>query len=63
VLLARGTTDDWYTTAKLEADQDRLRTAGVELLPVVFQGGHEWHEDVSREAGALLERLQAQAGL
>jgi predicted esterase len=56
-LLARGSSDEWYTAAKWEADQERLRVARVERRAVGFEGAHEWNEDVSREAGALLERL------
>lgn len=57
-LLARGSTDDWYTPAKWEADQTRLRAAHVEVLAVGFDGGHEWHADVNRQAGVLFERLK-----
>ncbi len=56
-LLARGATDEWYTTSKWESDKARLRTAGVEVIAVGFDGGHEWHPDVNREAGSLLERV------
>jgi predicted esterase len=56
-LLARGATDEWYTPAKWESDKARLRTAGVEVIAVGFDGGHEWHPDVNREAGSLLERV------
>jgi predicted esterase len=58
VLLARGSSDNWYTQAKWEADQARLRAAHVELMAVGFEGGHEWHADVNRQAGVLLERLK-----
>ena len=54
-LIARGATDEWYTAAKWEADKARLRTAGVEVVAVGFDGGHEWHADVNREAGKLLK--------
>jgi predicted esterase len=53
-LLARGSTDDWYTAAKWEADQGRLRAARAEVQAVLFEGGHEWHADVSPQAGVLL---------
>jgi predicted esterase len=56
VLLARGTSDEWYTKAKWEGDQGRLREAGVDVNAVGFEGGHEWHDEVNRSAAALLER-------
>lgn len=55
-LIARGATDEWYTAPKWEADKARLRTAGVEVVAVGFDGGHEWHADVNREAEKLLKR-------
>ena len=58
-IVARGQGDDWYTTAKWTADQTRLRDAGVDVRAVGFDGGHEWHADVSREAGMILERADA----
>jgi predicted esterase len=54
-LLARGAADEWYTTAKWEADKARLRTAGVEVLAVGFDGGHEWHPEVNRQAASLIQ--------
>jgi len=57
VLLARGTRDEWYTTAQWEADQVRLRAAPVDLVALGFDGGHEWHADVNRASAALLERV------
>src|SRR5262245_50620788 len=54
-LLGRGAADEWYTTAKWEADKARLRTAGVEVVAVGFDGGHEWHPDVNRQAVSLIQ--------
>ena len=56
-MLARGERDEWYTDAKWTADQTRLREAGVDVRAIGFEGGHEWHDEVNREAGALLQRL------
>jgi predicted esterase len=56
-LLARGQRDEWYSPAKWTGDQARLRDAGVDLHPVGFDGGHEWHADVSASAGVFLQRL------
>jgi predicted esterase len=57
-IVARGKADDWYSASKSAADGKRLRDAGVDVHPVEFDGGHEWHPDVSREAGVLLERVR-----
>jgi len=56
-LIARGAADEWYTSAKWDDDKARLRTAGVEVVAVGFDGGHEWHPDVNHEAGLLLDRM------
>jgi predicted esterase len=54
VLLARGTGDIFYTAEQWHADQKRLREAGVDTRAVSFDGGHEWHDAVNREAALLL---------
>ena len=54
VLLARGERDEIYTADKWHADQTRLRAAGVVLRAVSYDGGHDWHDQVNREAAALL---------
>lgn len=61
-IVARGTTDDWYSSAKWNADRSRLQAAGLDVRAVEFDGGHEWHADVNREAGALLERAGTRRG-
>jgi predicted esterase len=54
VWLCRGRGDEWYTDAKLAADVERLRRAGVEPHVTVFDGGHEWTEAVVAAAAACL---------
>src|SRR5262249_7112793 len=44
VLICRGVRDEWYTTAKFDADIGRLRAAGAAVTPLAFDGGHEWAE-------------------
>jgi predicted esterase len=56
VLICRGARDEWYTTAKFDADIGRLRVAGVAVTPLTFDGGHEWSEPVIRAAGTFLEQ-------
>ena len=47
VVLARGSADDWYTQAKLDADISALRGRTVAATPIVYDGGHEWTTGVS----------------
>jgi len=56
-LLARGTRDDWYTTAKLEADVAAIESRGGQVTPLVYDGGHEWTTEVTAAAGRLLTTL------
>jgi predicted esterase len=57
VLLARGTRDEWYTDAKLQADESALRARGCRAETLVFDGAHEWHNDFATRAAAVLTTL------
>jgi predicted esterase len=57
VLLGRGTRDTWYTEAKLQADLTQLRSLGVGVEAVVFDGGHEWTDAVRAAASQFLHTL------
>lgn len=57
VLIGRGRGDGWYDDAKLQADLERLRAAGVRATPCVFDGGHEWTPEFYRAAGAFLAEV------
>jgi predicted esterase len=57
VLVCRGSEEAWYTADKFEADQTRLRQAGVVLVKAAVGGGHEWSDEVvAAAAGFLSER-------
>jgi predicted esterase len=58
-LLLRGTGDDWYTTAKLDADVAAIERRGGDVRAVVFDGGHEWTDAVGGAAGEFLAGLLA----
>lgn len=58
VLLGRGSTDQWYTEAKIATDAGRLLQAGVALEQCAFDGGHEWTPAFTQAAAELLRRLQ-----
>jgi len=55
VLLCRGAEDKWYTEAKFEHDQARLRDAGVKVTAHAFDGGHEWSDAVVAAAAGFLK--------
>jgi predicted esterase len=59
VLFIRGSRDEWYTQAKLDADLDALRMHGADARGVVVDAPHDWTADVSREAGQFLGRFKA----
>jgi predicted esterase len=56
VLLARGTRDEWYAAAKLEADEASLRTRGAAVETLTFDGAHEWHPDFAERAATVLRQ-------
>lgn len=61
VLAATGSSDGWYTPARLEGDAAFLRSVRPDARIVVFEGGHEWGEGVTAPAGELLAGLEAGA--
>lgn len=54
VLLLRATRDDWYTSAKHEADVAALSARGARFHSVVYDGAHEWNAAVGEEIGAFI---------
>ena len=56
VLLARGTRDEWYSAAKLDADEAALRARGTRVETLSFDGAHEWHPDFAGRAALQLNR-------
>jgi len=58
-LVCRGVRDEWYSTAKFDADLRRLREADVRVQQLEFDGGHEWSDAVVGEAGTFLGDLRA----
>lgn len=57
VLLVRGTGDTWYTQAKMDTDLEVLARLGIEVEPVVFEGGHEWSQELLAAVGRFLRGL------
>jgi len=54
VLLLRATRDDWYTSAKHDADVAALSARGARFQSVVYDGAHEWTAAVTKEIGAFI---------
>jgi predicted esterase len=54
VLLGRGSSEEWYDAAKMEHDVELLRAKGVEIQPLIFDGGHEWSDPFRAAAGRFL---------
>ena len=59
VLLGRGTADSWYTEDQMSKDVTFLRSVNTSLETVVFDGGHEWHDDFRQAAAQFLKATQA----
>ena len=57
VLLGRGGSEEWYDAAKMEHDVELLRKKGVDVRPVVFEGGHEWTNEFRSAAGEFLQEV------
>lgn len=57
VLLGRGSSEEWYDAAKMEHDVELLRQKGIDIRPVVFQGGHEWTNEFRAATGEFLREM------
>ena len=56
-LVCRGARDEWYTSATFDNDVRRLRDAGTVVRPLLFEGGHEWSDEVVRATSLFLDEL------
>jgi predicted esterase len=56
-LIARGTSDDWYTADTFERDRAFLHEVTT-VDTCVFEGGHEWSSQFREAAGAFLSRVE-----
>ena len=57
VLIIRGTRDEWYTEAKLNADVTALRDRATRVTPIVCDAGHEWSRLVIDHTDEFLRSL------
>jgi predicted esterase len=58
-LIARGTSDEWYTKEQFAKDEQRLRQCSVNVRALEFNGGHEWSADVIEAASEFLQNATA----
>lgn len=56
-LVARGTSDAWYTEDQFEGDEQRLRQNGVNVRAIRLNAGHEWSGDLTAAAAEFLREL------
>ena len=56
-LVCRGMRDEWYTSATFDNDVRRLRDAGTDVRPLLFEAGHEWSGDVVGAMSLFLHEL------
>jgi predicted esterase len=54
ILIAAGEDDTLYTTAKVEADEQTLRSAGAKFEVFRYRGGHEWTNKLRERVGLVL---------
>ena len=59
ILLGCGRADAWYTADKLRTDREFLESRAIRVDTVVFEGGHEWHDDFYQAAGRFLDGVSA----
>jgi predicted esterase len=60
-LIGQGKLDPFYTSAKLIADQEQLKGAGVPLETAVLDAAHEWTPEFSEICSVFLRRLSTPA--
>lgn len=60
VLIGRGTSDGWYSAAKMQADLEVLEKLGAEVETCVFEDGHVWTDEYRRACSAFLEARRAE---
>jgi predicted esterase len=53
-LIARGTSDEWYTKEQFAKDEQLLRNSSVNVYALGFNGGHEWSSEVVEAASKFL---------
>lgn len=55
LVIAGGETDEWYTAAKIAADEARLQKVGVSPQVFRYPGGHEFTDDLRTRLRGLIQ--------
>jgi predicted esterase len=58
-LIARGTSDEWYTKDKFADDERRLRECSVRVRALEFNAAHEWSSEVVAAASDFLRECHS----
>jgi predicted esterase len=56
-LIARGTSDEWYTEEQFMKDEQRLRQCSVNVRALNLNSGHEWSTDLFPAASQFLQEV------
>lgn len=56
-LVGRGTQDRFYSEEALQKDLGNLERCGVNVRPVVFEGGHESNREFADQVGSFLAEV------
>jgi predicted esterase len=56
-LIARGTSDEWYTEEQFANDERRLQRSSVSVRALKLNAGHEWSSDLIPAASQFLLEL------
>jgi predicted esterase len=56
--VGRGIRDEWYTEEKVNADEQRLRAAGVDVKVLTLDAGHEWTPEFADAAAQFLKTIR-----
>lgn len=59
VLVGRGSSDEWFTSEKLDKDLSFLRGAAERVETSLFDGGHEWTDEFRTAASFILSERSA----
>jgi predicted esterase len=57
ILFTRGARDEWLTQARFDRDATAIAARGGRLTMKVYDGAHEWNEEVSQAIGEFLNTL------
>jgi len=57
ILYTRGARDEWLSEPRFDRDVAAMNARGVAVTTKVYDGAHEWNDEVSRAIGDFLDTL------